>query len=318
MKRVAFTAFPGVQALDISGPWEVFAHANQLCGGQAYELILATPTGESVGSDSGFALQPSCRWAELEMLDTLLIPGGTGIYNVIANPLWMNSLSMAAGVANRVASVCTGAFALAELGLLDGCAAVTHWEASARLQVSYPNVLVQNERLYCFDQVWSSAGVSAGMDMALALIEEDHDTALAHMVSKWLVLFLRRYTSDPQLGPALQAQAVQSRTIARAEAYIANHPQGDLHIAALAKRSYMSKRNFARVFTQEVGMSPGRYVQKTRLAYAVRCLEHTDWSVEEIATESGLGSRESLRRAVTGAFGVSPSMLRQAFSQSKS
>lgn len=310
-KRVVFAGFPGMQSLDVTGPWEVFQRANDTHERSVYELLLATPDGRAVRTDSGLTIQASHSWRQLGPVHTAIIPGGMGIYEVIGDELAMTNLRSLTESAERVASVCTGAFALAELGLLDGKSAVTHWEVTEKFRRRYPKINVQEDHLHCVDGVWTSAGVTAGIDMVLAMIEIDHDFLLANEVAKWLVLFLRRHEGDCQLGPALESQAVQSRTIARAQTYIANHPAADLRINALATRMGMSPRNFTRVFTREVGTPPSKYVQKIRLAHALRLLETTDWSIDEVAIDSGFGSRESLRRIMLDVVGSAPAQMRR-------
>lgn len=299
-------AYMRMQTLDVTGPWEVFDHVNYLLGDRCYRLLLASPDGRAVRTDSGLTLGVDTAWNDVAALDTLLVPGGVGVYDLLGRCSWLESLRSAATRARRVGAVCTGAFALAELGLLDGRRAVTHWAAQSKLGERYPSVHVEDDRLYVRDGVWTSAGVTAGMDMTLAMVEADHGPDIAHDVAKWLVVFMRRLGGDRQLSPPLESQAVTSRTIIRAQSFIANHPMADLRVQALATRVRMSARNFTRVFTKEVGVPPGRYVLQTRLQHARRLLRRTDRGLEDIARMSGLGTREALRRLFRKELGESP------------
>ncbi len=297
VKTITCLAFDGMQTLDAVGPLEVFATANELSGRSHYTLRILSPDGKGVRSTSGIRLDVDGPWTDAKPNQTLLVPGGDGIHALLQNP---NHLATAKRILNktaRIASVCTGAFLLAKLGFLDGRRAATHWAKEADLRRLHPRTHVECDHLHVVDGVWTSAGVCAGMDLALALLEEDTDVQLAHDVARWLVLFARRYGDEPQHGPVLRKESVNLRAVARIRGYIANHPARDLRVATLAARVAMSPRNFSRCFSKEVGLSVGRYVRASRVKAARRLLAQGA-SQDEAATQSGLGTRQNLARAL--------------------
>jgi transcriptional regulator GlxA family with amidase domain len=214
----------------------------------------------------------------------------------------------------RLASVCTGAFVLAEAGVLDGKRAATHWQSCARLAERYPNVRVEPDPIFVrAGHVYTSAGVTAGMDLALALVEEDHGPKVARQVARQLVLFLKRPGGQAQFSAQLEAQLADRAPLAELTAWMADHLAADLSVEALARRAAMSPRNFARVFVRAYGSTPARHVEKLRLEAAQRRLEESDAGVDAIAAECGFGTRESLRRAFARTLRVSPTAYRARF-----
>ncbi len=214
----------------------------------------------------------------------------------------------------RLGSVCSGAFVLAAAGLLDGRQATTHWSYAGRLAQMYPKVRVDGERIYMRDgHIWTSAGVSAGADLALAMVEEDHGHELALEVARHMVLFLRRPGGQSQFSSQLAAQAAEHHPIRELVAWIADNVNGDLSVPALARRAGMSERNFGRIFQKEVGLTPAHYVAQQRLEAARRMLEETGEKVETIALSAGFGDGEALRRALQSRLRVSPALYRKRF-----
>jgi transcriptional regulator GlxA family with amidase domain len=216
----------------------------------------------------------------------------------------------------RLASVCTGAFFLAEAGLLDGRRATTHWAYCERLARRYPRVQVEADTLFVREgRIYTAAGVTAGMDLALAMVEEDHGREVALAVARELVLFLCRPGGQAQFSAQLAVQLAEHEPLRDLQAWILDHPREDLSVEALARRVAMSPRNFARVFTREVGTTPARFVTSVRVETARRLLEETSHDLPAVCDRSGLGSPESMRRAFQRTVGVAPSRYRERFSR---
>jgi transcriptional regulator GlxA family with amidase domain len=307
MRTVAIIVFDGVQSLDVTGPLEVFAHA----GG--YEITTASPTGGSVRTSSGLRLVPDTSLRELaKPLDLLIVPGGHGACR--RDPELVAWLRRHAREAARVASVCTGAFLLAEAGLLTGRRVTTHWAHCGELADQYPDVSVDPEPVFIKDgNLATSAGITAGIDLALALVEDDlgRDAALA--VARALVVFLRRPGGQAQFSAQLSAQAAERAPLREVQQWIAEHPGADLSVDALAGRASLSPRHFARAFAAETGMPPGQYVGRVRIEAARRRLEDTADGIEETARACGYGTPEAMRRAFARTLGVSPAEYRRRF-----
>jgi transcriptional regulator GlxA family with amidase domain len=314
-RRVIIVAFPDVQALDVTGPSEVFSQANRGSAKTEYGLELVASDGAAVRASSGLQLVAdrsleACRGA----IDTLVVAGGTGVREAARDERLSSWLRLAARRSRRVTSVCTGAFLLARAGLLDGRRATTHWAACDALARSYPAVTVEPDPIFVRDgNVYTSAGVTAGIDLALALVEEDLGRAAALEVARNLVLFMRRPGGQAQFSATLAGQAASRPGIRELQAWISDHLDADLSVTALAERSFMSGRNFARVFAREVGATPGAYVESVRVERARSLLETTDLQVEEIARRSGFGTVETLRRAFGRRVRVSPTDYRERF-----
>lgn len=300
-RDVVLIAFDGVEAIDIAGPASVFAKAEELRPG-TYRLHVASPDGATVRTNAGMSLAGTATLHELpEVIDTLVFAGGDepAVRAAIVEHGVARWLAQAAPHARRVASVCTGAFALAAAGLLDGRAATTHWRVCDQLQAMRPQVRVQRERIYVRDgPVWTSAGVTTGIELALALVEEDLGHAVAMEIARTLALPMLRGGAQPQLSPVLQAQATASHRLRELVAWIATHLQEDLSVDALAARVAMSPRHFARAFAAEIGCTPARHVTQARVAAAQELMQRTRWTQERVARESGFGSVDSMRRAL--------------------
>jgi transcriptional regulator GlxA family with amidase domain len=320
--HVAMVAFADAQMLDVVGPLEVFSRASRLAtdegrraGPPPYRVeILARAAGPVVMS-STLAIVAARAYGRVRGgIDTLMVAGGRGTDRALEDRALIRWLRTMAPKTSRVASVCTGAFLLAEAGLLDGKSATTHWSGAARLAERYPRVKVDPDPIFvAHDGIWTSAGVTAGMDLALALVEEDHGHELAARVARELVLFLKRPGGQSQFSEQLQTQLSDREPIADLQAWIADHPGADLSVAALARRAAMSPRNFARVFVRTVGITPAEHVERVRLEAARRRLEESDANVDEVASQCGFGTRESLRRAFQRSLKVSPTAYRSRF-----
>lgn len=247
-------------------------------------------------------------------MDTLLVVGGTGIDAMLSDQAVLGWLRKMSGRVRRLGSVCTGAFLLAEAGLLDGRTVTTHWSRAAELARSYPRVRVEEDRIWVRDgDVYTSAGVSAAMDLALALIEEDLGAELALQVARAMVMYLRRPGDQSQYSVPLRLQAAQTPSIRELVAWATENPDGDLSVPALAKRIGKSPRQLTRVFQRELGVAPAEAVEQLRLEAARRSLQQSDKGLEQIAADAGFGSAEVLRRAFLRALHVTPSAYRARF-----
>ncbi|WP_320773692.1 GlxA family transcriptional regulator [Streptomyces sp. CRN 30] len=310
-RTVLLVLFDGVQSLDVTGPAEVFAGAEQHIPG-SYRIRTASLDGDPVRTSSGLTLVPDLALTEAPAADVLLVPGGQGTRRPDP-PLtdWLRAHGPRAG---RLVSVCTGAVRLAEAGLLDGRRATTHWAYCAKLARDHPAVDVDPDPIYVRDgHVATSAGVTAGIDLALALVEEDLGRETALSVARHLVVFLRRPGNQAQFSAQLAAQTARREPLRDVQTWISEHPGADLGVETLAARARLSPRHFARAFRAETGMSPGRYVDRVRIEHARRLLEDTRDGVEEISRASGYGTPEAMRRAFLKALGASPAEYRRRF-----
>lgn len=315
MRTVLIVLFDGVQSLDVSGPLEVLAGAVDHRGQRAYRVRTASLGGGPVRTTSGLTIVPDGDLndqGDQEPPDLLIVPGGAGARR--GNPDLVTWIRARAPRARRLASVCTGAFLLAAAGLLDGRRVTTHWDHCQALQQEYPAIDVDPDPIFIIDgRIATSAGVTAGIDLALALVEEDIGRQAALAVARQLVVFLRRPGNQAQFSAQLSAQVARRAPLRDVQQWITEHPATDLSVDALARRASMSPRHFARAFTAEVGMTPGRYVERTRLEAARRHLEDTAEGVEQAARACGYGTPEAMRRAFIDAFGVSPAEYRRRF-----
>ncbi|MFE9738920.1 GlxA family transcriptional regulator [Streptomyces sp. NPDC006477] len=315
-RPVLVVLFDGVQSLDVTGPFEVFAGAGRAAGDPAaYPLRTASLDGGPVRTHSGLRLLPDTTLAEA-VADgpphTLVVPGGEGTRTPA--PALIDWLRTHAPDAGRLVSVCTGALLLAEAGLLDGHRATTHWATCDHLARRYPEVDVDPDPIFVRDgRLSTSAGVTAGIDLALALVEEDLGRDVALTVARHLVVFLRRPGNQAQFSAQLSAQTARREPLRDLQLWITEHPAEDLSVEALAARVRLSPRHFARAFHAETGTPPGRYVDRVRLEHARRLLEETSRGVEEVARASGYGTPEAMRRAFLKALGTAPAEYRRRF-----
>jgi transcriptional regulator GlxA family with amidase domain len=314
---VLIPLFEGVQSLDVTGPLEVFAGANSWRsrrGGSfpGYDIRTASLGGRPVRTSSGLRLAPDDDLGEVGAPDLLIVPGGEGTRR--ADPELVAWLREHGRDAERLVSVCTGAFLLAEAGLLDGRRVTTHWAYCAALAARFPGVTVDPDPIFVRDgNVVTSAGVTAGIDLALALVEDDLGRDAALEIARHLVVFLRRPGNQAQFSAQLAAQLANREPLRDVQRWIADHPAADLSVETLASRARLSPRQFARAFAAEVGMPPGRYVDRVRLELARHRMEDTADGVEQTARFCGYGTPEAMRRAFIRTLGIGPDEYRRRF-----
>jgi transcriptional regulator GlxA family with amidase domain len=323
-RQIVIVAYPGVQSLDVTGPLEVFSGADQLvaaAGGtsRGYQVRVVSCDGAPLRTSSGLTLVPHGAIAESRArIDTLIVAGGYGHERAVADRQLLDWIARTSATARRTASVCTGAFLLARAGLLDGRRATTHWASAAELQRRHPRVAVDPEPIFVRDgPIWTSAGVTAGMDLALALVEEDLDRDAALTIARHLVLFLRRPGNQSQFSATLVAQEPEREPLRETQRAVLERLAEDHCVEAMAARVHMSPRNFARAFRAETGITPARYVERVRLEAARRRLEDTGEPVAAIAADCGFGTAETMRRVFVRSLEVSPAEYRRRF-QSRS
>jgi transcriptional regulator GlxA family with amidase domain len=322
-KRIVFFTLPPVREIDLVGAVDVFTSANRAVGGKPlYDLKVVSAekarADKNIAGMCGLSLHCDSDFRSFQgEIDTLLVPGGIGVEDKNANAAAVRWLRQASKRARRVGSICTGAFLLAYAGLLDGRRVATHWAFAAELVKRYPKVNVDPEPIWIQDQnFYTSAGVTAGIDLSLALLEEDHGAALALEVARVLVVFLRRPGNQGQFSVSLATQSMERKPLHELRVWMAEHLTADLSVPALAQRVAMSPRNFQRVFTNEAGKSPARYVEELRIETARRLLERTTQSMDEIADRCGFGSADVLARAFTRVLQSTPGEYRNRFGSS--
>jgi transcriptional regulator GlxA family with amidase domain len=322
MRTVLIVLFDRLQSLDVTGPLEVFTGANRWESGRngspgspdgpAYRIRTASLGGAPVRTSSGLRLAPDEALNDGVAPDVLIVPGGEGTRP--ADPDLVAWLRTHGRRASTLVSVCTGAFLLAEAGLLDRRRVTTHWAYCATLAARFPAITVDPDPIFVTDgNVITSAGVTAGIDLALALVEDDLGRDAALDIARHLVVFLRRPANQAQFSAQLAAQLADREPLREVQRWIADHPAADLSVQTLAGRASLSPRQFARAFAAEVGMPPGRYVDRIRLETARRRMEDTADGVEETARRCGYGTPEAMRRAFIAALGVGPAEYRRRF-----
>ena len=313
-RKVVIVGFSGVQALDVVGPHDVFTTASLLTGG-GYDVVVASADGQQVATASGLAFGAGPLPDPNDPVDTVVLPGGGGVEDARTDSELMTWIKAVAGTARRIVTVCTGAFLAADAGLLDGCRVTTHWAFAGRLAREFPAVDVDPDPIFVrsSDTVWTAAGVTAGIDLALSLVEDDHGTEVAQTVARWLVLYLRRPGGQTQFAAPVWMPRAKRTSIRKVQDAIEAEPGGSHSIGELARRATMSPRHFTRVFTDEVGEAPGHYVERIRTEAARRQLEETDDTVVAIAARCGFGTAETMRRNFIRRVGVSPDQYRKAF-----
>lgn len=312
-RRIVFLAYPGFQSLDVFGPLEAFALTNRGYP-DSYDVQLVAPDGP-LATSSGIGLAPTLGLdSATGPIDTLVVAGGAGARRAAADGVLVDWIREAAPRSRRVASVCTGAFLLAAGGLLDGRRATTHWHACAALQRAYPQIKVETDPIFVRDgNIYTSAGITAGIDLALGLIAEDLGSKAALETARSLVLFVRRPGGQSQFSATLAGQPAERDGIYDIQHWIAEHLDADLSVPALAARTCMSPRHFARVFARETGVTPAEYVSEVRTERARLLLETTDLQVDEIAAKCGFGTVETLRRTFGRTLHVNPRDYRARF-----
>jgi transcriptional regulator GlxA family with amidase domain len=323
-RHIVVVAFPDVQVLDVMGPLEVFGRTARWLveAGQrtdlAYSVEIVAPTKGPLQTSSGLKIVADRRFLDLRgPVDTLLVAGGRGARAAAGNAALRSWLTRTAPRVRRFGSVCTGTFILAAAGLLDGKRATTHWAWCDELAKLHPRIRVDADPIFVTDgHLYTSAGVTAGMDLALALVEEDFGRQVALAVARQLVLFLRRPGGQSQFSSQLAVQTADREPLRELQAWIADHLGADLSIPALADRVAMSPRHFARVFVAQLGMTPARFVEVQRVEAARRRLEESGDGVDIVAATCGFSGAEVMRRAFLRTVRVSPTDYRNRFRSS--
>jgi transcriptional regulator GlxA family with amidase domain len=317
---IAIVAYPGVQSLDVTGPLEVFAGAQRLIEAdgrqqRGYHVCVLSPDGRPLRTSSGLTITPHAGISDAPAaIDTLIVAGGPGYADAARDPRFLDWIAHTSSKTRRTASVCTGAFLLAAARLLDGRRATTHWVAARELQRLHPHVRVDPEPIFVRDgHIWTSAGVTAGMDLSLALVEDDLDRDAALTIARHLVLFLRRPGNQSQFSATLAAQRARREPLREIQRAVLEDIAGDHSVDAMAARAHMSPRHFARAFRAETGITPARHVERVRLEAARRRLEDTSEPLAVIAAACGFASAETMRRVFLRTLHVGPAEYRRRF-----
>ena len=316
-RTVEVLAYPAVQLLDVTGPLQVFASANDLMAkaGEArpYAIRLVAPSGLNVYASAGIALVADPLPPVETSVDTLIVAGGEGVDTASVDAELVDWLRERTRRARRTASICTGAFLLAACGVLDGRRAATHWLYCAELARRYPAVHVESDPIFVRDDsVWTSAGVTAGIDLALALVEEDLGRTIALAVARYLVVFLKRPGGQAQFSEALSLQAAEDQFGALHD-WISKHLEEDLSLPVLASQAGMSERSFSRHYAESTGLTPARAVERLRVEGARRLLLDTRLPVKRISQRCGFGSEETMRRSFLRLLSATPHDYRARF-----
>jgi transcriptional regulator GlxA family with amidase domain len=321
--RVVLVAMPTSEGIDVVGTLDILFLANSALrrsgsrgAGYAIEVVTARPG--PISTWAGLKLVAERSYHDIRgRIDTVIIGAADDPNTLTGDARLVDWVGRTAPRARRVAALCTGAFVLAQAGLLDGRRATTHWTFCAELARRYPRVVVDPEPIFVSDRnVYTSAGSTASMDLVLALVEEDFGRRVALAVATSLVLFLKRPGGQAQFSAQLSTQLAERRPLRDLQAWIIDHPGEDLSAPVLARRAAMSPRNFFRVFTREIGITPARFVQRARLEAARRVLEETQQSLDEVAARCGFGSAETMRVAFQRVLGMSPQAYRARFTES--
>ncbi|WP_414127770.1 GlxA family transcriptional regulator [Rhizobium jaguaris] len=308
--------FPGVQALDVSGPLDAFAEANVfIADDDGYRVTLIGPEREPFRASNGMLLAPDLTYEEAEPgFQLVLVAGGPGLPEAAPDPRLAACLHAIVGAAARYGSICTGAFALGHAGLLDGRMVTTHWQNAPVLARMFPEANVDFDRIYIRDgALLTSAGVTAGIDLALSIINEDHGSAVALAVAKRLVVVAQRQGGQSQFSPYISAPSEESSPIAKVYQHVMAHLRDRLSVADLAERAGMSPRNFARAFAQQVQATPAEFVEQARVDAARNLLEGSDLALKAIAFECGFGNVQRMRLVFAKRLGVTPNQYRASF-----
>jgi transcriptional regulator GlxA family with amidase domain len=317
-RAVEILAYPAVQLLDVAGPLQVFTSANELAvrGGEAplYVARVVSAGAPVVTASAGLGFIAAPLPNAQAALDTLLVAGGPGVHAAADEAVVLDWVRARATTARRVASVCTGAFLLAAAGLLDGRRAATHWMHCAELARRFPAIRVESDPIFVRDGgIWTSAGVTAAIDLALALVEEDAGRSLALAVARHLVMFLKRPGGQTQFSTVLSLQSAEDR-FGALHSWMSGRLADDLSLPALARKAGMSERNFSRRYTEATGITPARAVERLRVEAARRLLSDTRLPVKRIAARCGFGSEETLRRSFMRLLTATPQDYRARFS----
>ena len=324
VRTIGMVAFDGVEIIDLTGPLDVFAMANEcfqragITDGPAYKLTVIAKRPGLVTTSSGLQVNADNAYETVsDGIDTLVMPGSPSVSAVLADPELRDWVRFMSTRVRRVVSVCTGAFLLADAGLLDGRRATTHWAYCDKLAAEYPSITsVEPDRIFvCDDPIWTSGGITSGIDLALSLFEEDWGREMALTVAQYMVMFLKRPGGQSQFSAFLVSEATNDPDIRALQVWIMENPAEDLSVELLAERMAMSPRNFARVFRAETGMTPAKYVEKVRVDCARQLLGVPDQHVETVAVKVGFKDYERMRRAFGRNLGISPLEFRTRFTR---
>lgn len=322
--HVVMLCYPDTEVLDITGPLDVFAHCarwlelKRMARAPVYKIELVGLKAGSFVTSSGMRLVAERSYRDVTSADTLLIAGGTGCDDVMQNQDVLRWIRQLAPKVTRLGSVCTGAMILASTGLLDNKSATTHWDYVDKLIHANPSIKVQPDAIYVRDgNIYTSAGVTAGIDMALAMVEEDWGQRVALAVARILVMFLKRPGGQSQFSKHLAAQFSEDDNLHKLQLWLLNNLDQDISVPALARRVMMSDRNFSRRFIKIIGMTPARYISKVRIEAARRKLEESGLQISQVARHCGFGSGETMRRKFVSELGVTPSDYRARFQSAR-
>jgi transcriptional regulator GlxA family with amidase domain len=310
---VVILAYDGVQLLDVTGPIEVFEAARER--GAPYRVLVASPHGSDILAGSRTRLGADLAFAELpRRIDTLVVPGAPDWRAIVADSRLVSTVADAARRSRRTASVCAGAFALAAAGLLDGRRATTHWELASELARNYPRITLDADAIFVADgPIHTSAGITSGIDLCLALVEADHGAELVRDVARHLVVFMQRPGGQAQFSVRLDLATTTGSPLRHVLDDIARDPTADHSLESLSERAGFSVRHFTRVFQRELGVTPGRYVESVRVEAAKARLQRSDEPLATIARASGFGSDETMRRAFCREVSATPAAYRERF-----
>jgi transcriptional regulator GlxA family with amidase domain len=316
-RTIAILAMPGVQLLDVSGPLDVFAEANLQAGRDVYRLRVVARTPGAIRSSAGTRLLPDQVIGDpMDAIDTLLVAGCPNAPDAVPDAVVVGWLREIAPRARRFGSVCTGAFLLAAAGLLDGKRVTTHWVAARRLADAYPAIRVEEDAIHVRDgKLRTAAGVTAGLDLALALVEEDLGREIAMKVAGQLVMFFKRPGGQMQFSREGEPLPAGRSALQEAQRFIAAHPAAGHSIANLAARAGLSPRHFARLFHREVGVTPAAWVKSARVAAARQLLETGREAPKQVAARCGFANADTLRRAFVRQVGVTPADYRKRYQE---
>ncbi|HVJ51706.1 MAG TPA: GlxA family transcriptional regulator [Aliidongia sp.] len=316
MRSIALAVFPGVQALDVAGPLDVFAETNGFVGrDEGYEITLVAAEAGPFRASNGMRMAPDCTFdAAEERYDMVLVAGGPDLPTAPPDDRLTRWLDRSIPRCVRHGSICTGTFALGHAGLIDDKVVTTHWQNAPVLAQQFPRARVEHDRIYMRDgALITSAGVTAGIDLALALVHEDHGPAVARAVAKRLVVVAQRQGGQSQFSPFLLAPPDETSPVARVQAHVMAHIRAPHPVEKLAQIAGMSPRNFARIFTQEAKVTPAGFVEGARIDTARNRLEGSDASLKTIAFDCGFGSAERMRLVFMKRLGISPAQYRASF-----
>ena len=316
---IGMLLFPRFQLLDIAGPSDAFSEVKILSDGQAeYEIFTVGTTRGAVQSASGLTITPDRTiFDPCPHFDTLLIPGGLGVFNILEDTTVLDWITAQGENCRRIGAICNGVFALGAAGLIHGKTVTTHWMDVPRLASMFKRVVIEPDHIFVKDgSIYTTAGVTAGIDLSLSLIEEDFGKKMAQDVAKYLVVYLRRAGGQSQYSPLLESQAQDNSLVSTVQSYILGNLPERHSLDSIAEHMNMSARNLTRLFRKECGMSPTNFVNDARIDAARRYLESTDLAIKDIAFRCGLETPESLRRIFIRRLNISPSEYRQRFHSS--